>query len=199
LALAVLIGRGRPTTGSNLRVTGPGEGFIGGNGRIEATEVDVSTKMAGRVHDIIVNEGSFVKAGEPLAYMQIDVLRAQLAEAQAKLMQAGNNVSTARAQVAAKGHFHVEEAALTGESLPVEKGIEAVAADAPLGDRYCMAFMGTVALTGQAHGIAVAIFIQSTCAGVRGRAIPAKSAAMTIKASPPLVGSMKRMNFLILS
>ncbi len=57
--------------------------------------------------------------------------------------------------IAAKD-FHVEEAALTGESLPVEKGIEAVAADAPLGDRYCMAFMGTVALTGQAHGIVVA-------------------------------------------
>src|SRR5690606_29788287 len=57
--------------------------------------------------------------------------------------------------IAAKD-FHVEEAALTGESMPMEKGIEAVAADASLGDRYCMAFMGTVALTGQASGIVIA-------------------------------------------
>lgn len=114
LALTVLIAVGAYYW-SNLRVTGPGDGFIGGNGRIEATEVDVSTKMAGRVHDIIVNEGSFVKAGEPLAYMQIDVLRAQLAEAQAKLMQAGNNVSTARAQVAARMSEHVAALALIAQ------------------------------------------------------------------------------------
>ncbi|HBO81361.1 MAG TPA: hemolysin D, partial [Cupriavidus sp.] len=32
-----------------LRDNGPGEGFARGNGRIEATEVDVATKLAGRV------------------------------------------------------------------------------------------------------------------------------------------------------
>jgi len=100
---------------SNLRVAGPGAGFIGGNGRIEATEIDVATKLAGRVQDILVNEGSFVKAGEPLAYMQIDVLRAQLAESQAKLMQAGNNVSTALAQVAARMSEHAAALALVAQ------------------------------------------------------------------------------------
>ena len=29
--------------------SGPGEGFVSGNGRIEATEIDVATKLAGRV------------------------------------------------------------------------------------------------------------------------------------------------------
>ncbi|SHH87983.1 HlyD family secretion protein [Pollutimonas bauzanensis] len=100
---------------SHLRVAGPGAGFIGGNGRIEATEIDVSTKLAGRVQDILVNEGSFVKAGEPLAYMQIDVLRAQLAEAQARHMQAGNNVSTALAQVAARVSDHAAALALVAQ------------------------------------------------------------------------------------
>ncbi len=52
--------------------------------------------------------------------------------------------------------LRVEEAALTGESLPVEKHTQAVAMDAPLGDRYCMAFSGTLVVYGQATGIVVA-------------------------------------------
>ena len=52
--------------------------------------------------------------------------------------------------------LRVEEAALTGESLPVEKTSEAVAPDAPLGDRYGMAYSGTLVVYGQAAGIVVA-------------------------------------------
>ncbi|WP_407280967.1 cation-transporting P-type ATPase [Aromatoleum evansii] len=52
--------------------------------------------------------------------------------------------------------LRIEEAALTGESLPIEKGTEAVNADAPLGDRYGMAYSGTFAVYGQATGIVVA-------------------------------------------
>jgi magnesium-transporting ATPase (P-type) len=51
--------------------------------------------------------------------------------------------------------LRVEEAALTGESLPVKKRIEAVAVDTPLGDRYGMAYSGTLAIHGQASGIVV--------------------------------------------
>jgi len=51
----------------------------------------------------------------------------------------------------------VEEAALTGESLPVGKRAEAVAADAPLGDRLGMAYSGTLVVQGTATGVVVAI------------------------------------------
>lgn len=84
------------------RSTGYGDAFIGGNGRIEATEIDVSTKLPGRIRDILVNEGSFVRAGEPLAYMRVDVLEAQRAEALAQHQQAVNHVSSALAQVTAR-------------------------------------------------------------------------------------------------
>lgn len=81
---------------------GYGPGFVSGNGRIEATEIDVSTKLAGRLLDIQVAEGSFVKAGEPLARMQTDTLEAQRDEARAQLQQAHHAVATAQAMVLAR-------------------------------------------------------------------------------------------------
>ncbi len=50
----------------------------------------------------------------------------------------------------------VEEAALTGESVAVEKQVDLVAADAPLGDRASMAWSGTLVTYGQATGVVVA-------------------------------------------
>lgn len=50
----------------------------------------------------------------------------------------------------------IDEAALTGESVAAEKRSETVAEDAPIGDRSCMAYSGTVVSVGQARGIVVA-------------------------------------------
>lgn len=85
-----------------LSPKGPGSGFISGNGRIEATEIDVATKLPGRVQDIMVDEGDFVQAGQPLAQMQIDVLDAQRDEARARHREAVNAVASAKAQVAVR-------------------------------------------------------------------------------------------------
>ena len=85
---------------SPWRAQGLGEGFISGNGRIEATEIAVATKLAGRVEKILVAEGDFVKAGQPLAQMQIESLQAQREEALARLQQAQQAVSGAEVQVA---------------------------------------------------------------------------------------------------
>lgn len=49
----------------------------------------------------------------------------------------------------------VEEAALTGESLPVAKSTDAVHADAPLGDRIGMTYSGTLVIQGTATGVVV--------------------------------------------
>ena len=84
---------------STLRPQGPGEGFVSGNGRIEATEVDVAAKLGGRVQSILVKEGDFVTAGQPLAHMQIDTLEASHDEAKARHQQAVAAVATAEAQV----------------------------------------------------------------------------------------------------
>lgn len=76
--------------------------LVSGNGRIEATEIDIATKLGGRVINIMANEGDFVKAGQPLAQMQIDVLEAQRNEARAQLARAVSVVAGAEAQVSAR-------------------------------------------------------------------------------------------------
>ncbi|HJV40085.1 HlyD family secretion protein [Caulobacter sp.] len=75
------------------------EGVVSGNGRIEAVEIDVAAKSPGRVRDILVDEGAYVKAGQVVAHMDVDVLQAQRAEAEAQLQQALNAVEIANSQV----------------------------------------------------------------------------------------------------
>ncbi|HPB74695.1 MAG TPA: HAD-IC family P-type ATPase, partial [Chromatiaceae bacterium] len=53
-------------------------------------------------------------------------------------------------------NLRIEEAALTGESEPVEKGLAPVAATAPIGDRTCLAYSGTLVVFGQGRGLVVA-------------------------------------------
>lgn len=83
-----------------LRPSGLSEGFASGNGRIEATEVDVATKLAGRIASIEVDEGDFVEPEQILARMDTQALEAQLQQARAQVRQAQNAEHTALAQVA---------------------------------------------------------------------------------------------------
>lgn len=75
------------------------DGIASGNGRIEAVEIDISTKAAGRIKDILVNEGDFVQAGQVLARMDTEQLEAQRRQAQAQLQRATIGVDTAKSLV----------------------------------------------------------------------------------------------------
>lgn len=81
---------------------GPGPQFVSGNGRIEATEIDVAAKLPGRLQDIGVNEGDFVGAGQVLGHMQVSSLQAQHDEAEAMRQQALAGVASADAMVAVR-------------------------------------------------------------------------------------------------
>jgi magnesium-transporting ATPase (P-type) len=52
-------------------------------------------------------------------------------------------------------NLRVEEAVLTGESVPVEKAVDSVGKSSPLGDRTCMAFSGTLVAFGRGVGVVV--------------------------------------------
>lgn len=76
------------------------EGIASGNGRIEATEVDIATKYAGRLIDVQVDEGDMVTADQLLAHMDTEELEAQLRETEAELTRARAERQFASAVVA---------------------------------------------------------------------------------------------------
>lgn len=76
------------------------EALVSGNGRIEATEINVASKFAGQLEEIYVKEGDFVQAGQVLARIKISTLEAQLREVEAQQRQAQDAIATAEAQVA---------------------------------------------------------------------------------------------------
>jgi Ca2+-transporting ATPase len=83
-------------------------------------------------------------------------------------LEAGDNVSADARLIRAFG-LRVQEAALTGESVPVEKDAGAVlAVAAPLGDRRNMAFMGTVVAAGKGRAVVVATGMNTELGRIAG-------------------------------
>lgn len=70
-------------------------------------------------------------------------------------LESGDKVPADMRLVRVKG-LQVQEASLTGESVPVPKDIAPVQGDAALGDRTSMAYSGTLVASGQATGVVVA-------------------------------------------
>ena len=71
------------------------------------------------------------------------------------LLEAGDKVPADLRLIEATG-LSVEEAILTGESVPVRKSLDPAEADAPLGDRTSMLFSGTMVAEGTAAGVVTA-------------------------------------------
>jgi magnesium-transporting ATPase (P-type) len=71
------------------------------------------------------------------------------------LLEPGDKVPADLRLISCHG-LHIEEAILTGESVPVEKQSEPVTESAALGDQTCMAFSGTLVTSGQGRGVIVA-------------------------------------------
>lgn len=97
LALAVLAGGAYYIY--QHRPAGLPAGFASGNGRLEATEVDVATKIAGRLAELGPREGDWVEAGSVVGRLDADDLRAQLRAAEAQVVQAQKAVDETRAGV----------------------------------------------------------------------------------------------------
>lgn len=88
-------------------------GFAQANGRIEAERVDVATKLAGRLEQVLVKEGDTVERGQVLARMDTAELEAQLADAKATIVQAERQLDQAVALLAQRK----SELTLAGQEL----------------------------------------------------------------------------------
>ena len=101
------------------------EGFASGNGRIESTQVDISSKLSGRVEEIMAEEGDMVSKDEILARLDTKALEASLMQAQAQVEQARQNEKYAQAIVEEResGLAHALKNLERSESLYVDKNI----------------------------------------------------------------------------
>ena len=99
------------------------DGIVYGNGRIEAVQIDVSTKIAGRVARILKAEGDLVQPDDKLAEIDSAQLQAQLRRAEAQIASAESQVSQAQAQVAqVKAQLRLAERELERAKQLVAKG-----------------------------------------------------------------------------
>ena len=80
---------------------------------------------------------------------------AELVPGDVVLLQSGDSVP-ADLRFFSVRSLQVEEAALTGESVPTQKAVEPLPADTGLGDRKNLGFAGTLVTYGQAEGVVVA-------------------------------------------
>jgi len=99
------------------------DGLAYGNGRIEAVEVDISTKIAGRVEAVLVSEGELVESGQTVAKIETNELRARLLRADAAVASARSEVAAAQAAIAqAKAQQLLAQQAFDRASALVKKG-----------------------------------------------------------------------------
>ncbi len=75
------------------------QGFVKGNGRLEATEVDIATKLSGRLAEVLVKEGDFVDKDQVVAKMDTTTLQAQLRQADAEVRRMKQARQTALSKV----------------------------------------------------------------------------------------------------
>jgi HlyD family secretion protein len=76
------------------------EGIVKTNGRLEATQVDVSAKYSGRLAAVNVDEGDEVTAGQVVATISSPETEAQLRAAQAQVLKAKRQLAEAIAVIA---------------------------------------------------------------------------------------------------
>jgi HlyD family secretion protein len=93
-------------------------GVAKAEGRLEATQVDVSSKYPGRLAEISVEEGSQVTQGQVIARVSSPEFEAQLRGAQSDLQTAKDGLASAQAEIASR------QAALEFAKSDFERGQE---------------------------------------------------------------------------
>ena len=102
------------------------------------------------VHAMLASRATVLREGE-----RHEIDAADLVPGDVVLVESGARVPADLRLLAAR-NLRIDEAALTGESVPVEKSGDAVEAAAPLADRRGMAYAGTGVVAGQGSGVVVA-------------------------------------------
>jgi Ca2+-transporting ATPase len=106
-------------------------------------------KAIAALSDMVPQNAAVIRNG-----VQVTIPVVEIVPGDVVMLAAGDRVP-ADMRIIAHKNLTIEEAALTGESLPAQKNTDPVAVDAVLGDRQCMAFGGTLVTTGTATAVVV--------------------------------------------
>lgn len=102
------------------------------------------------------------------------------------ILEAGDRVA-ADARLLEIANLRINESSFTGESMPVEKGIEPVPADTPIHDRKNMVFMATTVSHGRAVAVVTATGMETEIGGI------AQSISGAKKDRTPLQQSIEKL------
>jgi Ca2+-transporting ATPase len=126
------------------------------------------------------------------------VRAAELVPGDVVLIEEGDTVP-ADARVVETAALQTAEAALTGESVPVEKDPASVAGDAGLGDRRDMVFSGTAATYGHGRAVVVATGMQTEMGRIAGMLREAPSESTPLQKELARVGRMLAITVVIIA
>jgi magnesium-transporting ATPase (P-type) len=107
-------------------------------------------KALDSIRNMLSAEARTLRAGETRL-----IAAEQLVPGDVVLLESGDKIPADLRLFDVK-NLRTEEAALTGESVPTDKRTEPTSANSTVGDRECMAFSGTMVVSGRATGVVVA-------------------------------------------
>ena len=147
----VLVGAAVVTAGLQHWIdTGVIVGVVLINAMIGFVQEGKAERALEAIRDLLSQNAIVLRDGRRITLPAADIVPGDLV-----LLQSGDKVPADLRLIKSRS-LQIQEAVLTGESVPTSKAIDAVEEDAALGDRASMAFSGTLVTYGQATGIAVA-------------------------------------------
>ena len=107
-------------------------------------------KALDSIRNMLSAEARTLRGGEPRL-----IPAEELVPGDVVLLESGDKIP-ADLRLSDVKNLRTEEAALTGESVPADKNTEPAPVNSTVGDRECMAFSGTMVVSGRATGVVIA-------------------------------------------
>ena len=120
------------------------------NGLLGFIQEGKAEKALDSIRNMLSADARTVRGGETRV-----IAAEELVPGDVVLLESGDKVP-ADLRLTEVKNLRTEEAALTGESVPTDKNTAPSSAKATVGDRTCMAFSGTLVVSGRATGVVVA-------------------------------------------